>query len=202
MLRVSRSDSTKDKKIFYFNKIRIRRFEMFRQKTGLIMAILLLVGLFITGVADAAPDMSQWVGKWFSYKVTMKGIAVALDGSSVQKGGEKESGYLKITEWNQPGEYFQIDTYFLDDGQWQMDSLTFQFMAGNDLTFLFVSNDADEVVIAALVKGKLKDGVLRSATIKSCGGIIVESEDDEVHAGNVSLSAKMIPETKVPDAIK
>lgn len=59
------------------------------QKTGFMIGILLLVGFFITGVATAAPDMSQWEGKWFSYTVTMKGIEIQLDGSGVTKASQK-----------------------------------------------------------------------------------------------------------------
>ena len=50
------------------------------QKSFFIAGMVLLLGFFIAGVADAAPDMSKWVGKWFSYSVTLKGIE--FDGTS------------------------------------------------------------------------------------------------------------------------
>jgi hypothetical protein len=60
------------------------------QKVGSMIGILLFVGFFVTGVAAAAPDMSQWVGKWVSYTVIGKGIEIQLDGSGVTKSSIKE----------------------------------------------------------------------------------------------------------------
>jgi len=103
------------------------------QKSVFVVGILLLVGFFITGVANAAPDMSQWEGKWFSYTVTMKGIEIQLDGSGVTKASQKETGYFKIWDWDGVDK-FQIDNYYLDNGAWQSESKTLQFIAGNNLT--------------------------------------------------------------------
>ena len=115
------------------------------QKTVFVAGILLLLGLFIAGVADAAPDMSKWEGKWFSYTATVKGIE--FNGTSFTKGGNKESGYFKIWDWD--GENFQIDTYYLDDGVWNSDARTIEFLAGNDLKFLFLlQNEEDGFAIA------------------------------------------------------
>ena len=178
---------------------------MYKQKIGFAMTILILVILLTTGASNAeAPDMSQWLGEWFSYKVTMKGIAVNIDGSGIQKGSGSESGYLKITGWNQTDEYFTVNIYFLEDGAWQTDPQILKFMAGNNLTFLFLVKDEEGeegVIIAALMQGKLKKDVLSSASIKSYAGITVENDDGNIKAGSVSLTGKMIPESKVPAAV-
>lgn len=169
------------------------------EKTGFTIGILLLVGFFLTGVANAAPDMSQWEGKWFSYTATVKGIQIQLDGSGVRKGGSKEIGYFKIWDWD--GVNFQIDTYYLYNGEWQSDARTIQFIAGNNLTFLFViQNGTDEFYeIAALMQGKEKNGLLSSATITTYAGIMLDTdnEDNDVGAGNISFTAKMVAESKV-----
>ena len=173
------------------------------QKTFFIAGMVLLLGLFIAGVADAAPDMSKWVGKWFSYTVTMKGIE--FDGTSFTKGGNKESGYFKIWDWD--GEKFHIDTYYFDEGEWDSDARTLEFLAGNDLKFFFLlQNEADEFAFVALVDGKQKNGVLSSATITTYGGLIVDGDDDDndFGIGAISLTAKLINASKLkvpPDVI-
>jgi hypothetical protein len=176
---------------------------MRRQKTFFVAGMVLLLGFFIAGVADAAPDMSKWVGKWFSYTVTMKGIG--FDGTSFTKGSNKESGYFKIWDWD--GENFQVDTYYFEDGIWNPDTRTLEFLAGNDLKFLFLlQNEADGFAFAAMVDGKEKKGVLSSATITTYGGLVVDGDDDasDFGIGAISLTAKMIDASKVkvsPDAI-
>jgi hypothetical protein len=166
------------------------------QKTVFAAGILLLLGLFIAGVANAAPDMSKWEGKWFSYTATVKGIE--YNGTSFTKGGNKESGYFKIWDWD--GENFQIDTYYFDDGVWNSDARTIEFLAGNDLKFLFLlQNEEDGFAIAAMIDGKEKKGDLSSATITTYGGLVVDgdTDDSDFGIGSVSLSAKMIDASKV-----
>ena len=168
------------------------------RQTLVTTGLLLFVGLFITGLADAAPDMSQWEGKWFSYTLTMKGVTIDLDGSSIKKGGNKESGYFKIWDWD--GENFQIDSYNLNNGVWETNTQIIHFIAGNSLTFLFqVQNETDGFIMAALMQGEQKNGILSSATITTYGGLLIENEDSYVGAGTISLKAKMVAESKVPN---
>ena len=175
---------------------------MRRQKTFFVAGMVLLLGFFIAGFADAAPDMSKWEGKWFSYTATVKGIE--FDGTSFAKGGSKESGYFKIWDWD--GENFQVDTYYLENGIWNSDTRTLEFLAGNDLKFFFLlQNEADGFAFVALVDGKLKNGVLSSATITTYGGLVVDGDTDEgdFGIGSISLAAKMIDasKVKVPPAV-
>jgi len=166
------------------------------QKTVFVAGILLLLGFFVAGVADAAPDMSKWEGKWFSYTVTMKGIE--FNGTNFTKGGNKESGYFKIWDWD--GEYFQVDTYYFENGIWKSDARTLEFLAGNDLKFFFLLQDeTDGLAFVAIVDGKEKKGVLNSATITTYGGLIVDGDDDDndFGIGAISLTAKMIDASKV-----
>jgi hypothetical protein len=168
------------------------------QKSVLVVGIILLIGFFIAGVANAAPDMTQWEGKWFSYTMTMKDMA--FDGINFIKGSSKESGFFKI--WNWDGVNFQIDAYHLEGGVWKTNAQTLKFFAGNDLAFLFVvQSGTDEFgfKLAALMQGKAKNGILSSATITTYGGIVIDTdnEDNVVGAGNISFAAKMVAESKV-----
>jgi len=87
---------------------------MHLQKTGFVIGIVLLVGIFIAGVADAATDMSQWEGKWFSFQMTKKGLV--FDGYNFRNAIEKSSGYLKIESWNPEEEKFEISIYSNNNG--------------------------------------------------------------------------------------
>lgn len=164
--------------------------------------VLLLVGLFTAGIANAVPvgpapdNMNKWVGKWFSYKVTQKGLA--YDGSKFMAGSTSESGYFQIVSWDGETEQFQINASHMDNGEWKTDTQVLDFYAGNDLNFLFIlENEADGYAFVALVNGKEKGGVITGATVKSYGGIVVEQDDDEYRAGTMTLTAKMVDESKV-----
>ena len=164
------------------------------QKYLLVLCMFILIGFFSTGVANAAPDMSQWVGKWFSYSVTLKGIE--FDGASFRKGGSKESGFFKIWDWD--GENFQIDAYHLDGGVWESDAQTLRFFAGNDLAFLFVlQNEGEGFAFAGLMQGKVSKGVLSGATMTTYGGLVVNAEDNDFEVGSITLTGKMIDSSKV-----
>jgi len=166
------------------------------RQTVFTVAILLFIVIFITGVANAAPDMSQWEGKWFSYKVVRKGIA--FDGAKFMKGSDKESGYFKIWAWDPTAEKFQIDIYFLDNGEWKADTKAIDFFAGNDLNFLFVlQNEGDGFAFVALIEGKWKNGILSSAKVTTFGGLVLEVDGNEYRAGNFILTGTMVDVSKV-----
>ena len=166
------------------------------QKSVMVLGILLFFGIFITGVANAAPDMSQWEGKWFSYKAVRKGIT--FDGAVFTKGSDTETGYFKIWDWDPTTEKFQIDDYFLDNGTWKAHTETIDFFAGNDLNFLFVlQNEEDGFEFVALIEGKRKNGILSSAKVTTFGGLVLNVEGDEYRAGNLVLTGTMVDVSKV-----
>ena len=84
------------------------------QRTGFVIGILFLIGIFITGVAEAAPDMSEWEGQWFSFQVTKKGVV--FDGYNFKNVTEKSSGYIKIESWDPEEEKFEISIYSNNSG--------------------------------------------------------------------------------------
>ena len=164
------------------------------KKTGFTIGILLLVGFFITGVANAAPDMSKWEGTWFSFKMTKKGVI--FDGSHFMNVTETNSGYFKIQSWNPAEEKFEINIYSNDNGGWQVKTRYMNFYAGNALRFLFwYRNEGDHFV--GQIQGKEKAGILSSATIKTLGGIALGNDGNEYGLGSENLTAKMVAESKV-----
>ena len=164
------------------------------QKAVFVVGILLLMGFFITGVANAAPDMSQWEGKWFSFTLTQKGII--FDGSKFIKASKKDSGYYQIESWNQAEENFLITVYAQNDGGWNVMTKYINFIAGNNLSFLFYVQDGEMQFVGQL-QGKEKIGILSSATIKTYGGLVLAEDDNQRAVGSVVFTAKMIAESKV-----
>jgi hypothetical protein len=164
------------------------------KKTGFTIGILLLIGFFITGVANAAPDMSKWEGKWFSFQMMKKGVI--FDGSNFMNGTEKSSGYFKIKSWNPAEEKFEINVYSNDNGGWQVVTRYINFYAGNALSFLFWYQD-EGIQFVGQIQGKEKGGILSIATIKTLGGLVLDNDDNEYAVGSTNLTAKMVAESKV-----
>jgi len=164
------------------------------KKSGFTIGILLLVGFFITGVANAASDMSQWEGKWFSFQMTKKGVI--FDGSNFMNLTKKSSGYFKIQSWNPAQEKFEITAYSQNDEGWNVMTQSINFFAGNNLSFLFWVDDGGTQFVGQ-IRGKEKGGILSSATIKTLGGIVLGNDDNEYGVGSANLTAKMVAESKV-----
>ena len=167
------------------------------QKTVFTVGILLIMGLCITGVtnaAAAASDMSQWVGKWFSFKMITKGII--FDGSNFIKASEKNSGYFKVESWNQGDEKFEITIYSQNNGGWEVMTQYMNYLAGNNLSFLFGFQDEEQQFVGQVV-GKEKKGILSGASIQTYGGLVLAEDDNQRAIGSVVLKAKMIDESKV-----
>jgi hypothetical protein len=164
------------------------------QRAVSVIGILLVLAFFVTGIANAAPDMSLWEGKWFSFQLTKKGIL--FDGSKFIKGSEKQSGYFKIESWNGTEEKFEITIYSQNDGEWEAVDQYMNFFAGNNLSFLFWYQDEDQQFVAQMV-GKEKGGIISSATVTTYGGLVLEVDGNQRAVGSAVLTAKMIDESKV-----
>jgi hypothetical protein len=164
------------------------------KKTGFTIGIFLFLGFFITGVANAAPNMSKWEGKWFSFQMTKQGVI--FDGSKFMNVTEKSSGYFKIKSWEPAEEKFEINIYSNDNGGWEVITRYINFYAGNDLSFLFLYQDEDNQFVGQ-IQGKESRGTLSSASIKTFGGFAMGNDDNEYGVGSVNLTAKMVAESKV-----
>ena len=171
---------------------------MRKQKSVLVVGILLLIGFFITGAANAAPDMSKWEGTWFSFQMTKKGVI--FDGFKFMNVTEKSAGYFKIQSWDQQEAQFVINVYSNNNGAWQSTTRYIHFHAGNDLSFLFWYRD-EGTQFGGQIQGKEKGGILSSATIKTLGGLALGNDDNEYGVGSATLTAKMVTESKVPSAV-
>jgi hypothetical protein len=175
--------------------------EQMRSRKVLIALWIFAAMFFLStaGIAYAQPDMTPWLGKWFSYNMTTKGVA--FTGSSFLKGSQKENGYLEVRAWDPYQETFQVAVYFLDDVGWHATTETFYYYEGTGLNFVFAvhsttdSNSTTEIL--GIVTGKEKDGVLQSATIKSLGGYLVEADEGGFRAGSLTLKGKMVDESKI-----
>jgi hypothetical protein len=170
------------------------------RKVFLTLWILGIAMFFLSTVtiAYAQPDMTAWVGKWFSYQITTKGVA--FTGSNFVKGSQKQKGYFKVTSWDPDQEMFQLDVYFLDDVGWHATTETLYFYAGTDLNFVFAAATSTTSFLG-IVTGKEKNGVLSSATVNSLGGYVLEADERGFSAGSLTLKGKMVDESKVPQEV-
>jgi hypothetical protein len=162
-----------------------------------IFAVMCFV--WTAGIAYAQPDMTPWIGKWFSYKMTTKGVA--FTGSSFVKGSQQENGYLNVRSWDPDQETFQVDVYFLDDRGWHASTESFYYYAGTGLNFVFAvhsTTDSNSVTeFLGIATGKEKNGILKSATVKPLGGYIVEADEGVFSAGSIKFNGKLVDESKV-----
>ncbi len=149
--------------------------------------------------------MDRWVGKWFSIKRTMKGSAFRATDSKFLTDKSSGSGYLYIWGWDLNAELLRFDYYeFMEyDDIWHVNTDAFHFFAGTDDKFLFWYNSADatsEAGLNGLIDGKVKDGELQSASIKTLGGLYLDVSDDYTRysAGEQTLNGRMIDASKVP----
>jgi hypothetical protein len=165
------------------------------RRTFLAVGILGIAMFFLSSVSVvyAQPDMRIWLGKWFSYQTTTKGVA--FTGSNFISGSQKQKGYFKVESWDPDQETFQIDVYFLDDVGWHATTETLYYYAGTNLNFVFAAHSTTEFL--GMVTGKEKNGGLNSATIKSLGGYVVEADENGFSAGSLTLKGKMVDESKV-----
>ena len=170
---------------------------------------LVLFGFLTVGTVYAEPpDMSQWVGKWFSIKTTQKLTGFDTSVSKFYKESGSGPAYMNIWNWDPIKQEFQFDVchFDKDDGQWSIENLKFIFLAGTNVKFLWLFDGRDKdggnegTVFTAVMEGKEKNGILQSANIKTLGGAYVEIYDDDtkVAAGSFTLTGKMIASSKVP----
>ena len=180
------------------NKIRI--------ETGMVFIALLL--MLSSQVCAAPPDMSQWVGKWFSLKTKQNGTGFDTSVSKFFKDSVSESAYINIWNWDPINQEFQFDLCQLDktDGKWSVEeNLIISFLTGTNVKFLWSYDSLDKdgnkegTVFTAVMEGREKNGMLQSANIKTLGGAIVNIYDDtKVSAGSFTVTGKMIASSKVP----
>ena len=175
---------------------------MKRTKVKLGVLVLAVLAVCLGFSTSQAQDMDAlWRGKWFRATVTYSGKYT--NGSGVLLAyREKEVDYLKILSVDEGNKVVNLLNYIYEDGQWQEESVDWYYTGGNSLDFLcyyFVCEGEDHRYcfgFTGRVQGKMKGGIVTSATIKSLGGLEWNDYDNE--AAGVTFSAKSISESKLP----
>jgi hypothetical protein len=169
-----------------------------------LITLILCSALAVGTTYAQAPDMSQWVGKWFSLKGTTKGIAFSEPDSKFSSDTGGGTVYMEIWNWDANTGEFQFDTYQKNtDGTWKTKTNSFHFFAGTAVKFLLwyeESNDNAETAFTAVISSTQKNGILTGATFKSLGGLYtdVSSDSTQYSAGVQMVNGNVIVASKVP----
>jgi hypothetical protein len=158
-----------------------------------------------SGCQGTQSGMGQWIGTWFSVKGALKGSTFSTPDSKFLVDKVVGNGYIHIWSWDPDTKELHYDhyEYIKSEGKWESYTGKLHFFAGTDLKFLFSYNNTAENFVSAftgVIEGKVKNGILKSATIKSLGGYYTEVYDDNTmySTGLQTLTGKMINESKVP----
>ncbi len=170
-------------------------------KIGKVWLVSLMVGIFLgclTFSTAHAQDMAIWTGKWFKLTTKYSGYSGAI--SSYK---ETEVNYLKILNVDETNKVINFLNYFYEEYEWQIESVDFHYFGGSSLDFLcyyFECEGEDRYCFGftGRIQGKMKKGILTSATIKSLGGF-----EWDVYGGaaGVTVTGSLIPESKLPPDI-
>jgi len=173
---------------------------------GLMVGI--FIGCLIVSIAHAQ-DMAIWTGKWF--KATSKYSGYKINESGVISPHQATGGgYLKTLNVDETNKVVNLLHYFYENDEWQREFLEWRYTAGGSsldfLCYYFVCEGEEEdpqklsycFGFTGRIQGKMKGGILTSATIKSLGGF--EWNAPRVAAG-VTVTGSLIPESKLPPGI-
>jgi hypothetical protein len=165
----------------------------------------LMVGIFLgclTFSTVHAQDMSIWVGKWFKLTVKYSGYSTN-DSGIISSNKETNVNYLKIWNVNEANKVVNFYSYNESD-QWRGESVDFRYTGGNSLDFLCYYFECEWEDLhycfgfTGRIQGKMKGGILTSATIKSLGGFEWSAPRG---AAGVTVTGSLIPESKLPPDI-
>lgn len=148
--------------------------------------------------------MGIWVGKWFKITMRNKGYYDQNSGLS----GDRASivKYLNIASWDPQSKVLQGDLYAQDPAtnQWVSEPLSINYTKGSNVDFQFWSQAAGDFTygFAGRVQGTANGSVVETARINSLGGYHLQVNNEpgsnETWAGWLTVSGKMLPESKVP----
>jgi hypothetical protein len=176
-------------------------------KIGKVWLVGLLVGVFIGFFAYGTAhtqDLTIWEGKWF--KITQKNTGVSFYESEMRSHTSTTIAYLKITEWDSINKQLKGVNYDVVEGGYEESEMSLDIIAGTNLDFLcWVYFDRGEDGFGGAIfriQGKMVKEELKSGTLKLIGGFDWEREGEEYKASGISLTGKLIPESKVPPEIR
>jgi hypothetical protein len=165
------------------------------------LSIFIFISLSI-GFTYAA-DLSIWDGKWFKLTETFSGLESDETGP-ISRLKENREIYIHIYEVDNTGATMQYHRYDYRDGFLDFwGSGIMEVLGGTDLDFFWwiQSGPHKDVVaggMAGRIEGKMKNGVLKSAKIKSLGGGASLLTDLGPAAGAMSWSGSWVSDEKVP----
>ncbi|MFZ5906453.1 MAG: cohesin domain-containing protein [Nitrospirota bacterium] len=163
-------------------------------------------------MAQQSPDLNLWVGTWFRIKAKTKCSTFLTPESAALFGppGETfvkeqyvEDGYMHIWKWEQSTGSLEFDYYESAQGEWNAYTGALHFFAGTGTEFLFWYAGLDEALrttMNGMIKGKVKDGYLKKAKIKTIGGFYTERQHGNAlySAGEQTINGNMITDPEVP----
>jgi hypothetical protein len=154
-------------------------------------------------MARQLPDMSQWLGTWFKVKLKTNCSTFIESAALFVKEKNTDTGYMNIWKWDSNSGELHFDYYEDDTGVWNAFTDTLHFFAGTDMQFLFWYGSYDDTMESTLtgeIKGKVKNGILKNASIKTLGGILMEVQNDnnQYSACEQIMEGNMLNESKVP----
>ena len=174
-------------------------------KISKVWLVSLMVGIFLgclTFSTAHAQDMSIWIGKWFKLTVKSSGYSIN-ESEAISSYKETEVNYLKILNVDETNKVINFLNYFYHDDEWQGESVDFPYFGGSSLDLLcsYFGTEGGGAYLfgfTARIQGKMKKGILTSATIKSLGGF-----EWDVYGGaaGVTVTGSLIPESKLPPDI-
>jgi len=180
-----------------------------KNRTSYWAALVIIFALtFFTFGPSFAEDLSAWEGKWF--KITEKvSLLETNESGSISSSNYSQTVYIHINEVDNNNGILRCNGYdYRDGGLRSTGPLAMQVRAGSSLGFIWyiqVGTEVQSVVtggIAGRIQGKMTNGVLKSATIKTVGGAASVIIDSGPAVGGLGWSGSMVPESKVPPVIQ
>jgi hypothetical protein len=174
---------------------------------GLLVSVLLVC---VTATGTHGQDMSVWLGKWFKMAQKFSGYEIDYRGMNLHT--DNTTNYLKIRSMDESGKVLHCDLYMFEDGEWRVVPVNLHVLGNDSLEFLcwYYESDsdgdrADTRAFTFLIQGKMSQGSLASAKMKSLGATqwIVKSTSGEEYyrAGGYTFTGSLIPESKLPPDI-
>jgi hypothetical protein len=163
------------------------------------------ITLTTSSPGPTTPDMTAWVGTWFSVNVVNAGYYDESQGLTGRKSRIK--GFLDITGWDPEAKVLQARLFGQESsngGSWWSMDMPLQFQSGSPLKFVCAAqvNTGDvQYAFTARIVGKMtKKGALKAGTFNTLGGYHLQpsADDSEDAAGWLSIKGKLIQESAVP----
>jgi hypothetical protein len=169
---------------------------------GFLMLPALVACLVSLAFGTAHAQMSIWNGQWFKLSTSGSGsYPNDLGGISPYK--HKGLEYLRIDSVDETNKIVNFTDYSYEEGTWQYVARTFHYIGDNSLDFLVYNFSCEAggvgeencMGFTARIKGKLKAGILTSATLKCIGGL---EWDQPYSVGKLTFSGSLVPLSKLP----